>query len=403
MKRFSLCLILAAAFLVGGLAHAQTPDTSSPSADTSSSASTSDTGTSGEVNTALNVKTTYALGTIERVISENDHDISGFPVEDVSVKITDGPDANHVFDYEYQLPTTNVAQNRLNQGETVVVVKVSRPEGDDYYVGEKYRNPSVIYLVLFFLLITLSFGRIKGLTSLLGLAFSLMIIVWFILPQIVAGRDPVFISIVGSLMIVVVSLYLAHGFVKRTTVAMVGTLITLALAGIMAVVSVNVAKVFGLGSEDAVALLQSPQFYHLDLRGLLLGGIIIGLLGVLDDITTAQSATVDEIHRANPKLGFVELYKGGISVGREHIASLVNTLALAYVGVSLPLLLTVSKSDYPFWVIMNSEYVVEEIVRTLVGSLTLMLAVPITTALAAYVFAREKNPPPPDPEHAHHH
>lgn len=348
----------------------------------------------------LNVKNEYYTGTVQEIVEDSAIDVGGYhqPYQKVKVKIDNGPNAGRVFDHDFQLPPSDTEANKLKVGEKVVVVKVTRGDEEDFYVGEKYRLPSAYILFFGFFLLTVLLGRWKGFTSVLGLLFSLAVIVKFVLPQIVAGHSPVFISVIGGLVILFVSLYLAHGFVKRTTVALVSTLITLALSGLLAGFAVSFAKLFGLGSEEAVSLLQSQSAQLINLRGLLLGGIIIGALGVLDDITTAQSATVDEIHRANPKLSVSDLYHRGLSVGREHIASLVNTLALAYVGASLPVLLVFTKTDFPFWVMMNSEYVVEEVVRTLVGSMALMLAVPITTALAAYTFSKEKNPPPPDLE-----
>jgi uncharacterized membrane protein len=150
--------------------------------------------------------------------------------------------------------------------------------------------------------------------------------------------------------------------------------------------------------------LQFGQLQQVNLRGLLLGGIIIGCLGVLDDITTAQTAAIDEIGKANPKMTFKELHRAGISVGREHIASLINTLALAYVGASLPLLLLFTvQEESPFWVVLNSEFLAEEIIRTLVGSSTLLFAVPITTWLAAYFFRNDRTKPSLHTGHGHHH
>jgi len=218
------------------------------------------------------------------------------------------------------------------------------------------------------------------------------------------GGNPLFVSLVGSMGILFFSLYLSHGFNKRTSVALVGTFITLIIATLAALVAVFSAQLFGLGSEEAISLLQGP-LKNIDLQGLLLGGMIIGALGVLDDITTAQSATVEEIHRADPKLDVTELFKRGMSVGKEHIASLINTLALAYVGASLPLMILLSQRKFPFWVLLNSEFIVEEVLRTVIGSFALILAVPITTILAARVFANAPVDHSKDKEvfHTHKH
>jgi uncharacterized membrane protein len=187
---------------------------------------------------------------------------------------------------------------------------------------------------------------------------------------------------------VVISISLAHGFHKRTFLAILSTAITLHLALALGWISVSFSKLFGLGSEDAV-FLSFGEFSNIDLKGLLLGAIVIGSLGVLDDITTAQTATIEEIHKANPKLNFTELYTRGLSVGKEHIASLVNTLILAYVGASFPILILLVTSTTPLWVTLNNEFMAEEIVRTLIGSITLITAVPISTVLAAWVYGRK--------------
>jgi uncharacterized membrane protein len=208
----------------------------------------------------------------------------------------------------------------------------------------------------------------------------------------------------GSFAIVLVSLYLAHGFNKRTSVALLSTILVLFLAIGLSFLFVSATMLHGNGSEEAIYLQINPG-QNINLQGLLLGGIILGALGVLDDITTGQAAAVDEIHKANPSLSRKELYKRGLSIGHEHIASLINTLALAYAGVALPLFLLFSLNHAaPFWTLLNSEGVAEEIVRTLVGSTVLVLAVPISTHFAAYFFAKDKVDPdaPTEPAYIGH-
>lgn len=352
----------------------------------------------------LEVKNEYFRGKVVQILADTELDIEGFrqPYQTVRVEISEGPDRGEVFTHDFQLPVNHEQREKLKEGERVVVVKVTRNGEEEFYVAEKYRLPAVLWLFAAFFLLAISFGRWKGLSSVIGLAFSLIIIVEFMIPRIEAGSNPVWVSLVSGVMILVISLYLAHGFQKRTTVALAGTAITLFLSAALSILMVSFVKIFGMGSEDSISLLQGP-LQNINLRGLYLGGIIIGSLGVLDDITTAQSATVDEIHRANPALPVHELYNRGLSVGREHIASLVNTLALAYVGASLPVLLIFTKTDFPLWIIFNSEFLVEEIVRTLSGSAALILAVPITTYIAARVFGREAHPPAPGGGHGHSH
>lgn len=270
-------------------------------------------------------------------------------------------------------------------GDAVVL---AQPNEDSYYIIDAYRLPGLGLVLLIFFILALYWARGKGVTALIGLFVSVGTLFYFIIPHILKGESPLLVVFVGALIILFVSLYVSHGFNKRITVAFVSCLITLVLAIGLDLLFVFVARLSGGGTEEALFLQVSSL--NLDLRGVLLAGILIGVLGVLDDVTTAQSGTVEEIARANPSLSFVELYRRGLSVGREHIVSLINTLVLAYAGTAFPLFLlfSLSKQGQPLWVTLNSSFLGEELVRTLVGSSALILAVPITTALAAYFFQK---------------
>jgi len=325
----------------------------------------------------------FYLGRVESFVAAGDGTADRF----VRIRVESGPEDGDLITLDYPAAVDADPSLRLAEGERLVLVKSFAQGREQYYIGDRYRTPRVAVMLALFFALAVFFGRRRGATSFLGLAFSILVLVWFIVPRIAAGENPLPTVLLGSLGIMVVSLYLAHGVNRRTTIALGGSAVTLAFALGIALIAVRAAQIFGMGSEEAFYL--QTGFGEINLTGLLLGGIIIGTLGVLDDITTAQSAVVEELSRANPSLGFAELYRRGLSVGREHIASLTNTLVLAYAGASLPLLLlfTVSKSQ-PWWVILNSEFIVEEAVRTLVGSAALILAVPITTAIAARYWGR---------------
>jgi len=286
--------------------------------------------------------------------------------------------------------SSTTEQDNLQIGDIVVVEEIYRVDGNVLYViSDNYRiNPLLIIFGIFVLLL-LIFSGLRGITSLAGLIVSILILACFTMPQIVAGQNPLLISIISSFVIAFISIYLSHGFRQRTTIAVISTCITITIAIGLAYVFTSMTKLSGMGSEAAFQLSVWGPLSSIDFRGLLLGGIIIGSLGVLDDVTTAQSATIDELSKANKSLSYQELYKRGTSVGREHITSLVNTLALAYVGASLPLLLIFIANPKPIWAIINSQMISEEIIRTLVGSIALILAVPITTVLAAYWFSKK--------------
>lgn len=300
---------------------------------------------------------------------------------------------------------TSTHADDLEEGEKVVVLKTDAFVGETRYViTDKYRLPSVGFLLTLFFLSGIVFAGKKGFTSIVGLGASLFILSFYTVPAIVHGSSPFVIACISSFIIAILSLTIAHGFSKQTLVALASTLITLSLSLGLSQFFVYTAKLFGLGTEDAYTL-SLAGLSNIDLRGLLLAGIIIGILGVLDDVTTAQTATIKNLAVAGIR-DFKKLYGAGIDVGREHIVSLVNTLALAYVGASLPLLLLFSVNDaqVPYWIILNGQMITEEIVRTLVGSTALILAVPISTLCAAWFYTRTKIPiEKTDTLHVHHH
>jgi uncharacterized membrane protein len=189
--------------------------------------------------------------------------------------------------------------------------------------------------------------------------------------------------------IIPVTFYLSHGFNKKTHVAIVGTIISLIITGVLAAVFVNISKLTGYASEEA-GFLQSEIGGTINMKGVLLAGIIIGTLGVLDDITVSQSAIVYQLKKANKKLGFRQLFSRAMKVGHDHISSLINTLVLVYAGVAMPLLLLFVNNPRPFSEVINYEIIADEIVRTLVGSIGLITAVPITTVLAALWISEDR-------------
>lgn len=326
---------------------------------------------------------TYTTATVEEVSTEDD-------IQDVRLRITGGDEKGKFINVKHGQFYSITEDQQVTQGETVIISKGTSGDLEQYLIQDHYRTPGVLLILLFFIAAVLIFGRKKGLMSLVGLTLTIVVLIFFIIPAQVAGANPFLVSIVGAFFIALLSLYLSHGFQRRTTIALIATLITLIISAILAIIFVELTKLTGGGNEDTF-FLQFGELGNINIKGLLLGGIIIGALGVLDDITTAQSAAVEEIHKANKKLSQKDLFKRGISVGNEHIASLVNTLVLAYAGASFPLLLFFSvEGIVPLWVTLNKEYMVEEIVRTLVGSTALIFAVPITTWLAAWSCTRKR-------------
>lgn len=299
-----------------------------------------------------------------------------------------------------QIQTTN--QSIYKVGDKVLVTAIVG-EGlpDQFYISDYVRRPALLWLLMAFVAIALVVGRWQGLSSLVGMAYSFFIIFSFILPRILAGADPVLIAILGAALIMPVTFYLAHGVNKKTTVAMMGTLITLLLSGFLARQAVVFTKLSGMAAEE-MSFLQATSDSPINARGLLLAGIIIGLLGVLDDVTVSQAAIVVELRAVAKKLSLAELYWRAMRVGHDHIASVINTLVLVYTGAALPLLLLFMDGQQQFGIAINYEIIAEEVVRTLVASIGLILAVPITTALAAVVLSDKDALAEVESEHQHH-
>lgn len=277
-------------------------------------------------------------------------------------------------------------QPRLDVGESVFLAVVTYEDGTvDYQYADTDRRVILAVLALVFGAAVVGLGRMRGVAALAGLALSIAILLLFILPAIVAGRDAVLVAMVGGGAILLISLYLAHGYNPLTHVAALGAFSALALATGLSWVVLALAGFSGLAAEEAFFLLAIPD---LDLNGLLLAGIVLGAIGALDDVTVTQASAVWEVHSANPALESAELYASGLRVGRDHIVSTVNTLLLAYAGASLPLLILFTLSGQSLGFVASSEVVAIEIARTLVGSIGLVAAVPVTTWLSSRAVKR---------------
>jgi len=267
------------------------------------------------------------------------------------------------------------------KGDEVVIMHVQSPSGDLFYIIDFVRRDGLFVLFLIFVVLAIVIGRWSGAASLVGMAISFAVIFAFILPRIMDGMNPVLAAIVGSMGIVPVTFYLSHGFNPKTHLAIIGTLITLVMSGILAYFFIEITSLTGFATEEASFL--GFEMSGLNMKGILLAGIIIGLLGVLDDITVSQAAIVKELKYTDNKLKSKQLFAKSMNIGRDHIASLINTLVLVYTGASLPLLLLFIKTPSPFSELINLELIADEVVRTLVGSIGLILAVPITSFIAS--------------------
>lgn len=284
--------------------------------------------------------------------------------------------------------TASLQEIIYEAGDTVYLSYTRDQEGKAvFFITDFDRTNGLVILFFGFVLLTLLIGFKRGAHSIISLLISFAIIFFFVLPQIQAGKDPVLIAILSSIVIIPITFYLSHGFQIKTTISIVGTFISLVITGLLAVYFVNLVNLTGGASEEAL-FLQNIGGTVYNLRDLLLAGIIIGTMGVMDDVTVSQTSIVFQLYDLKKKITFSELFSRSIKVGKDHISSMVNTLVLVYTGASMPLLLLFMNNPRPFEELLSYELVATEIVRMLVGSIGLIIAVPITNALACYVVTK---------------
>jgi uncharacterized membrane protein len=334
------------------------------------------------------------------VVSESERDITGTGttanVQELRILLLDGSQKGLVVPLENDLIM-------LKKGDEIFVNHLSAIDGTEYYTFKdiERRGPLVVLIVVFIGLVIWLSGM-QGVRAVLSLGLSFAAIIFLLIPALLKGYSPALSSLVISGLVLSATLFLTHGFKPRVVITFFGTFGAVFITCLLAWIWVVWMRFTGF-SDDTSVYLNLATGGTINLSGLLLGGIIIGLLGVLDDVSITQASVVQELKGANPKLGFKQLYTKALRVGKDHVGSLVNTLALAYAGASLPLILLYSYSASPLMVIVNQEVIAAEILRIVVGSIGLILAVPLTTALAAWYFKDKQVDPDGDHGHSHGH
>ena len=332
--------------------------------------------------------TTFGSDTVRaevlQIIEEGQVDLGGHTqkYQIARVNILEGEYAGIPMEIDYGKRQLRSDDYDLTVGSRVMVSISKTPDNviNAYFV-DFVRTTPLFWLTIIFAVAIIVISRWKGVRALLSMAFSLYLIIDQIIPHILNGDDPLWVSIIGSIILLGVTLYLTYGWNLKTHSSVISMVLVLLLTGALSGLFVIFTKLNGTGDENVMFLMQMME-KPLNLRGLLLGGMIIGALGVLDDLVTTQSAAVFELHHANPNFGFRALYNSAMRIGQDHVAATVNTLVLAYAGASLPMLLMFSLGHGNYGYIINFSFIAEEVVRTLVGSLGLIAAVPLTTAIA---------------------
>ncbi|HZB06082.1 MAG TPA: YibE/F family protein [Thermoleophilaceae bacterium] len=341
----------------------------------------------GEVESqiAQGIAVETETATVERVEEEACPGFTGQDCQLATARFESGPETGKRV--QVQLGGGGLDPD-VDPGDEVRLAKAPEPPpGSEAVAGTGYtlydfeRRGPMLLLAGLFVVVVLAFARWRGALSLAGLAVSLALVLLFVVPAILDGEEPLLVAVVGSLAIALITIPLAHGWGPKSIAALLGTAASLILTALLALLFTNLTHLTGLASEEAIFLQVGNA--DVSLQGLLLAGMVIGALGVLDDVTISQASTVLALRRANASFGFRQLFGRALNVGRDHVSATVNTLVLAYVGASLPILLLFSAADLGVSEATNLEVVAKEIVATLVGSIGLIAAVPVTTALAA--------------------
>lgn len=346
------------------------------------------------------------LGKIEQIASQRIEVVEGTTlsatIQELDVRILEGTWKG----------TTVRVQNDISPlevGDRVNIALSTDESGQPLITGigfaGVYRLPALGMLLGLFIALVVLFGGMPGLRGLASLAGSLVLIIFVLLPGILNSVSALGLSIAVSAVIIIFGSFITHGFNRTTLAAVVGMIVTVILVGLFASYAVSMARLTGFESEEVLYLTASVSGATIDIAGLLLGGILIGLLGILYDIAISQAISVEELRRASPSMSARELLTRANRIGREHIGALVNTLAIAYAGSSLPLLLLFYSQNASIAETLNSEVIATEIVRILVASIGLVIASPITTLLAVAILknhtfdssSRDKS------EHSSHH
>lgn len=337
--------------------------------------------------------------TITKIIESGERQQDGqvLPFQTLEVLLTSGPDAGQtrtlVRESTLQSPLTLYAAGdkvwldqtvQLESGETLT----TNPNAPTALIIADYnRQEPLLVLALLFAVLVMAVARWRGFWSLIALACSFLIITFITLPLIMASWNPILVSTLTAALILPINFYLSHGWELKTHIAIGSTIIALIITSLLANVFIQAAHLTGFASEE-ISFLMVEKGNSINFQSLILAAVIVGALGILDDVTVSQTSVVFELKKANQKFGWQELYSRGMRIGQDHISSMVNTMILVYAGAALPLLLMFHNNPRPLAETLSLEIMAEEIIKTLTGSIGLILAAPLTTFAAALLLGQ---------------
>lgn len=307
------------------------------------------------------------------------------------VQFQEGPKNNEKIIIEQNIFDNKDPQNiNFGVGDRVFVQEFNYFNESEFIIVGVVREQSLLFLFLFFVAAVFIIGKWQGLGSLIGLASSMVILFGYVAPSILGGQNPFIVTYVGAFLVLLSAILLSHGISYKTIIALVSSMVGVVIISVITLIIFEWAKLTGFGNTEAISIVSQLDSIS-DMKGILFASIILGGVGVLDDITVNQVSALIQIHKANAKYTWKELFEKAMAVGKDHVASLVNTLFIAYASASLPLIMLLQATNSSLITIINSDQFAEEIVRTLIGSVTLIMVVPISTILAALYIKHYKS------------
>ncbi len=309
--------------------------------------------------------------------------------QNVKLKITSGKHKNEIFDVENYL-TSNIAFNIFAEEGEKVIVSIEETEDGyiDVYISDYMRQHYILYLTIIYILLIIIIGKKKGLKSVITLTITVLAIMKVLLPMILKGFNPIPITIIISVGITIITLFIVGGINGKSISAVIGTSGGVVIAGLLAYYIGSKVKLTGLNSEEAMMLMYIPQEINFDFRSLLFCGIILGSLGAIMDVGMSISSSIDEINNANSNMTRQSLFLSGMNVGKDIMGTMTNTLILAYTGSTIPMLLLFMAYETSMVKIMNLDIIATEIIRSLSGSIGLVLTIPLTAFSASVLIKR---------------
>lgn len=322
--------------------------------------------------------------------SETSEDLyEGLMLQKVLIKITSGKYKDEIMEIENHLSDNEAYDIMVEKGDKIVVVIEESDEGYDVYIADYLRSNYIIYLVIFGILLILAVGKFKGLKAIISLGLTIAAVLYILLPQILKGANPIPISIMISIGVTVITIFLVGGINSKGVSAILGTIAGVVIAGIISYIVGTKAHLTGLSAEEATMLIYIPQGIQFDFKNLLFSGIILGSLGAVMDVGMSISSSVEEIYRANSALSIKELFQSGMNVGRDIMGTMINTLILAYTGTSIPMLLLFMAYETSMTKIVNLDIIATEVVRSLSGSIGLIFTIPITALISSILIKKQ--------------